>query len=126
MMFLLNDAVLRLDGIAMDARLDGQRMQRLSFPAILRMGQELYSREPMLQRTNPERARRLGALITAKAPIINAALFVAPSLGCSPGEVTVRFVSCEFEVMAQLQTLHLDGRLDAVGVDRMIWRRLAA
>ena len=126
MMFLLNDAVLRLDGIAMDARLDGQRMQRLSFPAILRMGQELYSREPMLQRTYPERARRLGALITAKAPIINAALFVAPSLGWSPGEVTVRFVSCEFEVMAQLQTLHLDGRLDAVGVDRMIWRRLAA
>lgn len=126
MLFLLNDAVLRLDGVAMDAQLSGRRMQRLSFPAILRMGQELYSREPLLQRTNPERARRLGALITAKAPMINAALFVAPSLGCAPGEVTVRFVACEFEVMAELRTLHRHGALDAVSVDRMIWRRLAA
>jgi hypothetical protein len=126
MMFLLNDVVLRLDGVAMDARLEGRRMQRLSFPAILRMGQELFSREPLLQRTNPERARRLGALITAKAPMINAALFVAPSLGCPPGEVTVRFVACEFETMAELHNMHRDGGLDAVSVDRMIWRRLAA
>ncbi len=126
MLFLLNDAVLRLDGVAMDARLDGQRMLRLSFPEILRMGQELYSREPLVQRTNPERARRLAALISAKAPMINAALFVAPSLGCAPGEVTVRFVACEFEVLAQLHNMHRDGRLDAIGVDRMIWRRLAA
>lgn len=126
MMFLLNDVVLRLDGVAMDARLGGERMLRLSFPAILRMGQELFAREPMLQRTNPERARRLAALITAKAPMINAALFVAPALDCAPGEVTVRFVCCEFETMAHLQTLHRDGRLDPVSVDRMIWRRLAA
>ncbi|THD59098.1 hypothetical protein [Phenylobacterium sp.] len=126
MMFLLNDVVLRLDGVAMDARLEGQRMQRLSFPAILRMGQELFSREPLLQRTNPERARRLSALITAKAPMINAALFVAPSLDCPPHEVTVRFVACEFEVMAELAILQRDERLDAVSVDRKIWRRLAA
>jgi hypothetical protein len=126
MMFLLNDVVLRLDGVAMDARLGGERMLRLTFPGILRMGQELFAREPMLQRTNPERARRLAALITAKAPMINAALFVAPALDCAPGEVTVRFVACQFETMAQLQNLHRDGRLDPVSVDRMIWRRLAA
>jgi len=126
MLFLLNDTVLRLDGVAMDAKLNGRRMLNLEFPAILRMGQELYSREPLLQRTNPERARRLAALITAKAPSINAALFVAPALDCAPSEVTVRFVSCEFETMAQLQSLHRDGRLDPVSVDRMIWRRLAA
>jgi hypothetical protein len=126
MMFLLNDVVLRLDGVAMDAQLDGRRMRRLSFPAILRMGQELFSREPLLQRTNPERARRLGALITAKAPMINAALFVTPALGCPPGEVTVRFVACEFEVMAELVLLQRDERLDAIKVDRKIWRRLAA
>lgn len=126
MLFLLNDVVLRLDGVAMDSRLDGRRLQRLSFPEILRMGQELFSVEPTLQRTNPDRARRLGALITAKAPMINAALFVAPSLGCSPAEVTVRFVACEFEVMAELLTLQQDGELDAVSADRKIWRRLAA
>ncbi|HLZ76479.1 hypothetical protein [Phenylobacterium sp.] len=126
MLFLLNDVVLRLDGVAMDAKLDGQRMQRLSFPAILRMGQELFAREPLLHRTNPERARRLCALITAKAPMINAALFVAPKLDCSPAEVTVRFVACQFEVMAELHTLQRDGGLDAVIADRKIWRRLAA
>jgi len=76
MLFLLNDVVLRLDGVAMDAQLDGKRMLRLSFPAILRMGQELFAREPLLPHTNPERARRLAALISAKAPMINAALFV--------------------------------------------------
>jgi hypothetical protein len=126
MLFLLNDVVLRLDGVAMDAKLEGRRMLSLSFPAILRMGQELFAREPLLQRTNPERARRLGALISAKAPMINAALFVAPALDCSPGEVTVRFVACQFEVMAELHTLHRDGGLDAVTADRKIWRRLAA
>ena len=126
MLFLLNDVVLRLDGVAMDAQLDGKRMLRLSFPAILRLGQELFAREPLLPRTNPERARRLAALISAKAPMINAALFVAPALDCSPNEVTVRFVACQFEVMAELHTLQRDGDLDAVIADRKIWRRLAA
>jgi hypothetical protein len=126
MLFLLNDTVLRLDGVAMDARLGGGRMLRLGFPQILRMGQELFSREPLLQRTNPDRARRLGALITAKAPMINAALFVAPALDCPSSEVTVRFLVCQFEVMAGLQTLQQEGSLDAISADRMVWRRLAA
>jgi hypothetical protein len=125
MLFLLNDTVLRLDGVAMEARLDGGRMLRLSFPEILRMGQELYSRQPLLQRTNPERARRLCALISAKAPMVNAVLFVAPALNCPPGEVTVRFAACQFEVMAELHTLQRDGQLDAVTADRRIWQRLA-
>ena len=60
MLFLMNDTVLRLDGVAMDARLAGQRMLRLEFPAILRLGQEMFAREPLLQKTSPERARRLG------------------------------------------------------------------
>jgi hypothetical protein len=126
MLFLLNDTVLRLDGVAMDAKLNGQRMRNLEFPAILRMGQELYTREPLLQRTNPERARRLAALISAKAPSINAALFIAPALDCAASEVTVRFLVCQFEVMAELYNLQRSGELDAVTADRRIWRRLAA
>ena len=126
MMFLMNDMVLRLEDVATDTRVSGERLQRLSFPAILRMGQELFAKEPTLQRSNPERARRLGHLITRKAPIINAALFVAPRLDCAPAEVTVRFVSCEFEIMAGLFTLQREGRLDAVQVDKALWRRLAA
>jgi len=126
MLFLLNDVVFRLDGVAMNARLGGRRMRGLAFPSILRMGQELYAAEPLLQRTNAERARRLAALISAKTPTINAALFVAPGLNCMPEEVTVRFVNCQFEVMAELFTLQHGGRLDAVSADRRIWRRLAA
>ncbi|MDB5435920.1 MAG: hypothetical protein JWR47_2177 [Phenylobacterium sp.] len=126
MLFLLNDVVFRLDGVAMNARLGGRRMRDLAFPTILRMGQELYAAEPLLQRTNVQRARRLAALISAKTPTINAALFVAPALNCMPQEVTVRFVNCQFEVMAELFTLQQGGRLDAVSADRRIWRRLAA
>jgi len=126
MLFLMNDTVLRLDGVAMNARLAGRRMQALAFTEILQMGQELFSREPLLQRTNPERARRLGALICAKAPVINAALFVTPCLDCPPAEVAVRFIFCEFEVMAGLCTLQEAGDLDAVSADKMVWRRLAA
>jgi hypothetical protein len=126
MLFLLNDAVLRLDDVAVDTRLGGRRMLRLEFPAILRMGQELFAREPLLQRTNPDRARRLAGLICAKAPMINAALFVAPALDCPPAEVTIRFVACASETMAELYDLQQAGELDTVGADRRIWRRLAA
>jgi hypothetical protein len=126
MLFLLNDVVFRLDGVAMNARLGGRRMRGLAFPEILRMGQELYAAEPLLQRTNPERARRLAALISAKTPMINAALFIAPAFNCAPEEVTVRFVNCQFEVMADLFTLQQGDRLDTISADRMIWRRLAA
>ena len=126
MLFLLNDVVLRLDGVAMDAQLDGTRMLRLSFPAILRMGQELFAREPLLPHTNPERARRLAALISAKAPMINAALFITPVADCQPHEVTVRFVAAQFEVMAELFNLQRAGALDTIAADRRVWRRLAA
>ena len=126
MMFLMNDVVLRLEDMPVDGRVSGERVQRLSFPEILRMGQELFAKEPLLQKTSPERARRLAHLISRKAPMVNAVLFVAPKAGCAPHEVTVRFVACEFEVMAELYTLQREGRLDAVRADRSVWRRMAA
>ena len=110
----------------MDARLDGGNMRALALPAVIRMGKELFAAQPLLQRRAPERARRLSALICAKAPSINAALFVAPSMACAPKEVTVRFASCQFEVMAQLAGMQKEGGLDAVSADNKLWRRLAA
>jgi hypothetical protein len=126
MLFLMNDVVLKLDGVMMDARLGGERLKTLTLPVIIRMGQELYAKEPLLHRRAPDRARRLGALISGKAPMINAALFVAPQDGCKPGDVTVRFVACEFELMADLYNLQRAGALDPVSADRKVWRRLAA
>ena len=126
MLFLMNDVVFSLDGVVRDARMGGAQVKKLSMPSIIRMGQELYAGEPLLQRTHPDQAQRLGALISAKAPMINAALFVAPSHGCRPEDVTVRFVSAQSEAMADLYTMHRDGRLSAVKADRIVWQRLAA
>jgi len=126
MLFLLNDVVFQLEGVAMDARLDGGKWRALALPAVLEMGKELFAAQPLLQRRAPERARRLAALISAKAPAINAALFLAPSVACLPEEVTVRFASCQFEVMAQLASMQKEGGLDAVSADNKLWRRLAA
>jgi hypothetical protein len=126
MLFLLNDAVFKLDGVMMDARLGGERLKALTLPAIIRMGQELYAKEPLLHRKAPERAQRLGALISGKAPMINAALFLSPRADCSSSDVTVRFVACEFELMAELWTLQRAGQLGPLAADSRVWRRLAA
>ena len=126
MLFLMNDAVFKLDGVMMDARLGGERLKTLSLPMIIRMGQELYAKEPLLHRKAPEKAQRLGALISGKAPMINAALFIAPAQNCKPEDVTVRFVACEFELMAELWTLQRTGELGPVAAVRKVWRRLAA
>jgi hypothetical protein len=126
MLFLLNDAVFSLDGVALNARLSGVQFRQLSFRAVIRMGPEMYAREPVLQQTSPAQARRLAALMSAKAPLVNAALFVAPEFNCEPSQVTVRFVNAQFEVMAELYTRQREGELDAVVADRHVWGRLAA
>ena len=126
MLFLLNDVVFRIDGVADDPRLSGDGFRQLAFPAVLRMGQELFAKEPLLPRTNPDRALRLCALIQFKAPSINAALFIAPLANCLAHEVTVRFVNAQFEVMAELYNLQRAGDLNTIAADRRVWRRLAA
>jgi hypothetical protein len=126
MLFLMNDAVLKLDDVMMDARLGAERLKSLTLPVIIRMGQELYAQQPLLHRVAPARAERLGALISGKSPVINAALFLAPRAGCAPGDVSVRFASCEFELMAWLYTQQRAGKLDAVTADRRVWRMMAA
>lgn len=126
MLFLVNDVVFRLDGVAVGSRLDGRKFRGLSLPAIIRMGQELYASEPLLQHSKPEQAQRLGALIASRAPMINAALFVAPAFDCAPEEVTARFVSVEFGMMADLYSAQRAGELDVITADRRVWGRLAA
>lgn len=126
MLFLLNDSVFSLDGVAKGVRLSGQRFKRLALPAIIRMGQELYAREPLLQHSSPQRALRLASLIAAKAPLINAAMFLAHDFNAPPEDVTVRFANAQFEVMADLYNRQRDGSLDKIFTDKLIWRRLAA
>jgi len=126
MLFLLNDVVLNLSGAKLAPRMASRRFHALPFNIVSKLGQELYAEDPLLHFDRPERAKRLATLIIAKAPAINAALFVAPSYGCAPEDVTLRYANVDFEVMARLSSRQAEGQLDTVWTDRQVWRRLAA
>jgi hypothetical protein len=126
MLFLMNDVVLNLDTIKLSPRMVGRRFGVLSLQAVKRLGQELYAEYPLLHLMKPQRATRLASLIIAKAPSVNAALFTAPTFDCKAQDVTVRFASVDFDVMARLASRQDEGLLDTVWTDRQVWRRLAA
>jgi hypothetical protein len=125
MLFLMNDRVLQLDIGA--AAIDSCRFDAVTPAYAVKLGQELFSEQPMLHRESVERARRLALLLRAKAPEVNAALFVAPFVGCRPDQVITRFASLSVEVMASLYARDRDGGgLTPVQADNEVWRRLAA
>jgi hypothetical protein len=126
MYFLLNDAVLNLQGEDLAPQVLARRFGSIGFDYVQMLGQELFSEEPLLQHAAPERAVKLAALINFKQPLINAALFVTPSRGCPPAQVGVRFASLDLPTLANLQRAHSIGALDAVAADKEVWRRLAA
>jgi hypothetical protein len=126
MLFLLNDVILTIEGAKHTPRIAGRKLKALNFNAVSQLGQELYADEPLLHRTHHERACRLASLIIAKAPAINAALFVSPRRGCSPSEVTMQYCHVDFELMARMVRKQVSGELDALCTDREVWRRLAA
>ena len=47
MLFLMNDVVLDLSEMKLTPRLTAHRFRALSFPSIMRMGQELYAETPV-------------------------------------------------------------------------------
>jgi len=126
MLFLMNDVVLNVEGASHSPSLPARRFRPLTFHHVGVLGQELYADEPLLHLTHPERARRLASLIIAKAPSINAALFLAPLRGCSPREVSLRYCHVDFELMAGLLSRQQAGELDLLSIDRNVWKRLAA
>ena len=126
MYFLLNDVVLNLQGDDLSPQVIGRRFASIGFDYVQTLGQELFSEEPLVQHSHPDRAAKLAALIRSKQPTINAALFMAPAQGCKPAQVNVRFASVDITVLATLQRAQISGRLDAVFADREVWRRLAA
>lgn len=126
MLFLMNDVVFDLAEMKLTPRLTADRFQALSFPSIMRMGQELYAETPLLHLERPNRARRLAALISAKAPSITAALFIAPAAGVDPEEVTIRFAEPTRSLLEDMLERQQSGDLDMLACDRQVWRRLAA
>ena len=126
MYFLLNDVVLNVQPTELTPPMTAQRFKVLNFDAVRELGQELYAEFPLLQRTHAAQSERLATLILAKANRINAALFVAPSQGCDPRHVAVRFAELDFTVLASLHERQGAGQLTPYVADRQVWRRLAA
>jgi len=126
MLFLMNDVVLNLDTVDLAPRAAARRYRRLSLDFVSGLGRELYAAHPLLQYTAPDRAARLAVMIVAKAPEINAALFVAPSFNCPLDQVSVRYAQIGQEVMEALYGRQQAGDLTNVVADREVWRRLAA
>jgi hypothetical protein len=126
MLFLLNDQVLRLERAKLPPPIEAERFRRLSFDFICDLGRELFAEQPLLLRAAPGRAERLAALIAAKAPQINAALFVAPGHRCPSAMVSMQFAVISFENMVWLYQHQQAGLLTKAAADRQIWRRMAA
>ena len=126
MLFLLNDVILNLGAGVKPPPLDARALDALSFDHVATLAQEMFAQDPLMHRNDPERAARLALLITRKQPQVNAALFVAPAVGCSPQTVAVRYASLSLEAMANLLNDHKAGRLTPAVADSQVWRRMAA
>jgi hypothetical protein len=126
MHFLLNDVVLNLETLQLSPPVAGQRFKALTLAFVEKLGRELFAEEPLLHRTQVERACRIASLILLKQPDINAALFVAPARGCPESMVQVRYAQIGFDVMGLLYERQKHGALTTVEADRQVWRRLAA
>lgn len=126
MLFLLNDVILSIDSAELTPPITSERFAQVSLNYVAKLGQELYAAEPLLHLKDPEKAQRLAALIIAKAPDINAALFIAPSRGCLVDQVQVRYAQLGLEIMGSLFERQKAGALSNVEADRQVWRRLAA
>jgi hypothetical protein len=123
MLFLLNDVILETEGARLPPRLDPEV---LPLESLVRMGRELFAQDPRLQYQDPGCARRLAALIAARAPGINAALFVAPAFDGPAEDVHAQFAQVADPLMADLEDRQRHGRLDMVAADRRVWGRLSA
>jgi hypothetical protein len=126
MIFLMNDTVLDVDMRALAPPMAAGRFRALSLAFVLKLGRELYAERPLLQRDEPERAKRLAALIVCKAPKVNAALFAAPRAACRPDEVASRLAEVGVEVLANLQVKQAQDALTPFVADSEVWRRMAA
>jgi len=126
MLFLLNDVVLSLEAAELTPPLASDQFAKVSLSYVAKLGQELYAAEPLLHHKDLEKSKRLAALIIAKAPDINAALFIAPSRGCLIDQVQVRYAQLGPEIMGALFSQQKAGVLSNTEADRQVWRRLAA
>ena len=126
MIFLMNDTVLDVDMRTLAPPLAAARFRALTLAFVLKLGRELYAEQPLLHRADPERAKRLAALIVCKAPKVNAALFELPHPCCTAEQIGARLAEVGIEVLAHLSGKQADATLTPWTVDCEVWRRMAA
>jgi hypothetical protein len=126
MLFLLNDVVLSVEFSELSQPAIAQSVSSMSLAQVTALGQEMFSQSPRLQHQSQSAAVRLATLITAKNPEINAALFSAPSIGCPPAAVTVRFVTLGLDMIHDFKGYQTNGKLNKVLVDYHVWGKLRA
>ena len=126
MYFLLNDVVMGLELQLLTPPMIARRFSALTLGCVQALGREIFAEDPRMQHHEPERARRLAALIVTKSPDVNAALFVAPARGCRAEEVGVRMARLDVNILARLHQDQQAGRLTPALADQLVWMRAAA
>jgi len=126
MLFLLNDIILNLDLDDLANSPIAASIGTMNFAQVTALGQEMFAATPRLQHISESGPLRLATLIVAKSPEINAALFSAPSAGCRPDAVTVRYATLGMDMILDMKGMYDQGLLNKVQVDFHVWGRLRA
>jgi hypothetical protein len=123
MLFLMNDTILDFSLRAVIPPQEEGRLRFTSYADILAEGDRMFREKPNFHLTDREAGRRLAALIVAKAPQANAALFDTTPKGKGPMLKPI-VVSLSIEVLANLYAEFKADRLTRDLVDRRVWSRL--
>jgi hypothetical protein len=119
----MNDTILDFSLRAVIPPKEEVRVKATSYAEILNEGARMFREKPNFHLTDPEAAKRLAALIVAKAPQANAALFDIKPAGKGPA-LKPFVVSLSIDVLANLYAEAKADRLTRDLVDRLIWSRL--
>ncbi|MEO1037908.1 MAG: hypothetical protein AAFX09_00045 [Pseudomonadota bacterium] len=131
MLFLFNDAIFDLGDpkevvLSSDLPLDAAALKRLRVGQVARLIREAVFEEPWIQRTRPDRARVLAALVAWKTGEANALLAVTAEGAGSALDVQLRFANLSLVTMEQLRELQASERLTATIVNQTVWMQAPA
>jgi hypothetical protein len=123
MLFLMNDTILDFSLRAVIPPKEEGKLRSTTYLDILKEGAQMFRDKPNFYLTDSAAAKRLAALIVAKAPQANAALFDITQTGKGP-MIKPYVVSLSIEVLAGLYADFKEDKLTRELVQRRVWSRL--
>jgi len=123
MLFLMNDTILDFSLRSVILPQEEGRLRMTSYADILNEGAKMFRDKPNFYLTDRDAAKRLAALIVAKAPQANAALFDITPAG-KGATIKPYVISLSIEILANLYAEFKADRLTRELVDRRVWSRL--